>query len=1318
VKLEDLKAATGQELTVGSARIKLKSREWLGSPNSRRRMISAEISEASLGGGLRVLAETLHLPALPECFEPANSIKLLNFVAGVEEILEGDRITKTEVILVGFGLELAGEWRVIEHFLSVSNLKADFSIASPQDDQLREIDISLGGLLRFADAAIEITATARHRTALPQTPEKALEALKDLGLNFDDEDQTNFKDWLAAKRESAGRLDFEIEGELPKGQSISIADVARHFGFAIDEHQSSFAALKVDKLQMRASTATGSFAFLMELGSNSGKAAYLLSEELKLQDLILSVEGSTDSGLAGSLSCSVAIGGVLVHLQADWGSAGGGWVFEGDVEVEPEKLNEMLADLGRKLGFTVPDPGLKNRGGKDHPQPIAIRFLFNTGTREINLSLRAALEVAGNDYTTRMDIAILPDDKSGWSVKFSGALDFGKPGEDPMRFELAVDHSAAGDTVIATYADEGSHDLVALASRLTGQNLPKAVAVSIGGAVFARRTKPELNLLAFNIKGKLDIGEIKIPGLALVSDSAAAGISAHLQFQLALSNQELAEKDPLYAAIAAQGFSLIPGGVKTPMTFGAQIQLGEETHTLAVPANAQETALGKDLDRRVANNGAGPAPLDGPAPGSGHWIELHRKLGPLRLERIGIRFDTEPAVQVALLLDAGFEFAGLQVALNGLEMRSPLDKFEATFGLAGLAIGYRNPAIEISGALLHYVAEDRQGFSGAAIVRTQTFCLTAVGDFSNIDGHPSLFVYSVLDYALGGPPFFFVTGLAAGLGYNRDIVLPEAEAVEKYPLVEWATGKVSRPSDPLQALRKLEDSMPPAVGTAFVAIGVSFTSFKLMNSFALLVAKFGSRFELDLVGSSILATPPGEQKLPLAQATLGLRARFVPEEGTLYVRAVLGADSFVLSRACHLGGGFAFAAWFKDQTGSGGNRIVAGDFVVTLGGYHPDFRGDPDRYPHYPSVPRVSLDWAIDRHLSFKGSAYFALTAGVVMAGGRFEALWQSEDLRVSFIATADFLLTFKPYHYDITVGISIAIDFTCHVFGTHHLTFDAGADLHLWGPEFGGSAHLHLHVIAIEVAFDAEFGSERSLPVALTWTEFRESLVPKEAFSFSAQGGLLEPAGQDSRNLGVFCAHDLALAVETAIPLSQISFGDFKFPSPNRPAVAPAGFVDSEFTSEFEIKLSRRDEDQDARASHALTASSSEKKDDYHVLNVKSHDGFAADLIFAPVHKPMPAGIWGEPHLEQGPDNRRYLKKPQLQDAHSMFTRPMLTGFTIKVKNGRREQAQAHPAKTGDKKTRTIKLKAPPKVPDAAIASPEREEMLRYLGLQIPAAA
>ena len=64
------------------------------------------------------------------------------------------------------------------------------------------------------------------------------------------------------------------------------------------------------------------------------------------------------------------------------------------------------------------------------------------------------------------------------------------------------------------------------------------------------------------------------------------------------------------------------------------------------------------------------------------------------------------------------------------------------------------------------------------------------------------------------------------------------------------------------------------------------------------------------------------------------------------------SDSYVLAPDCRLTGGFALCFWFKPHP-------RAGDFVVSLGGYHPAFNAPP----HYPAVPRLGVAWSPEEPL-------------------------------------------------------------------------------------------------------------------------------------------------------------------------------------------------------------------------------------------------------------------------------------------------------------------------------------------------------------------
>ncbi|HEY5317669.1 MAG TPA: DUF6603 domain-containing protein, partial [Solirubrobacteraceae bacterium] len=369
------------------------------------------------------------------------------------------------------------------------------------------------------------------------------------------------------------------------------------------------------------------------------------------------------------------------------------------------------------------------------------------------------------------------------------------------------------------------------------------------------------------------------------------------------------------------------------------------------------------------------------------------------------------------------------------------------------------------------------------------------GGYAEVEDHPSLFLYAVLDYPIGGPEFFFVTGLAAGFGYNRKLLIPSIDGVATFPLVQWALGTGDPPpTDPssladavTKVVTELSSSgvVAPSLGDDWVALGVKFTSFDLVNSFALLTIVFGARFEIALLGMSTVQLPPAPAP-PVAQAQLALDATFTPDTGLLAISGQLTPASFVLSRNCHLTGGFAFWAWF------GGDH--EGEFVVTLGGYSPKFT-KPD---HYPTVPRLGLNWQVTSELTISGDLYFALTSSAVMAGGGMSAVWQSGDIRAWFQVEADFLLVFEPFHYYLSAGIQLGASFTVSLlFTSITVSIHLGVDVEIWGPAFAGRATVDLSIISFTIGFGS---SDKQTDTTIEWPQFLAKLMPSTESSEHAE--------------------------------------------------------------------------------------------------------------------------------------------------------------------------------------------------------------------------
>lgn len=469
------------------------------------------------------------------------------------------------------------------------------------------------------------------------------------------------------------------------------------------------------------------------------------------------------------------------------------------------------------------------------------------------------------------------------------------------------------------------------------------------------------------------------------------------------------------------------------------------------------------------------------APGPQYnWVDVQRAFGPVQFRRIG--FAITPEERLALALDGSVSLAGLTIALTGLSAEIPLESpYLPTFGLAGLAVEYAAAGLEIGGALVKVPGMDPAMYSGDLVLEVERFGAMAFGSYTTTNGAPSLFAFLFLDAPLGGPGFFFVTGLAGGFGFNRTLTLPTIDTVQTYPLVQGAMGTL----DARSTIDALDRYIQPAPNEYWFAAGIRFTSYGLLRSYALATVSFGATVEVGLMGESTLALPPigeGEEAegplQPLAEADLVLLLDVVPSSGTFAVAAQLSPASYVLSRQAHLTGGFAFYLWFPPSP-------HAGDFVVSLGGYNPFFTPPA----HYPSVPRLGFSWTLSTELSLTGGLYCALTPSVLMAGGSLKASWTGGGLTAWFTAEADFLVRLRPFAYEAEIAVSVGVSYRLNLgLTTKTISLQVSGTLDLWGQPFGGRAWVDAGV----VSFSFDFGTPRTPAVPdLTWDAFRDAFLP-----------------------------------------------------------------------------------------------------------------------------------------------------------------------------------------------------------------------------------
>ena len=459
--------------------------------------------------------------------------------------------------------------------------------------------------------------------------------------------------------------------------------------------------------------------------------------------------------------------------------------------------------------------------------------------------------------------------------------------------------------------------------------------------------------------------------------------------------------------------------------------------------------------------------INGKAAEQPFYVDINKTFGPLHIDRIGLAHKMLTSGDgVGALVDGGVSISGLSVEVQGLELDIPL-KHPAEPGqwqvdLSGLAVSFETGPVSIVGGLLKTSAGGTVEYDGELSVQVGSFGLSAIGAYSKpadgTDSYTSLFAVVVIDAPIGGPPYLFVTGLAGGAGYNRQLIVPsDPAAIPNFPLVKVFDGGAG--TDPMGTLRSMSAAMPARRGSYWVAAGVKFDTFELLHTKAMAYVALDRGFEIGLIGLMTMALPtPGAA---VVSVELALLARYSSTDELLAIRAQLTNNSWLISRDCQLTGGFAFYAWFGDDP----------QVLLTIGGYGPNWQVAPHDTHQYPVVPPVGFHWAVGGGIVVKGETYFALTPHQLAFGGRLEASYDVDPIRVWFMVWLDVELEWDPLRYHLDAGISIGASFHFTIdllFGsiTINVSISLGGSIVIDGPPLQGSVTVELEIASVTVGF------------------------------------------------------------------------------------------------------------------------------------------------------------------------------------------------------------------------------------------------------------
>ncbi|WP_336048072.1 DUF6603 domain-containing protein [Streptomyces sp. CA2R101] len=916
-----------------------------------------------------------------------------------------------------------------------------------------------------------------------------------------------------------------------------------------------------------------------------------------------------DMGIDGTwqITDGIALSGlelsVLVDGQRREGLLAANWLLgSGSLRISAERREASWRFAGTAYGITAAD--LFGVFGTDPPQILgdlelaSLHATFDSPLKNVGLSTTLAFPLGDADCTLTLTASLTRQaGAAGFEKDFSGVLRLTLPGTDEsdalalrdhllgttqpgprvLEFAVTYDEFASGATVTGSWSARPGVPLTDLASALGVQlpGLPEVLQPELEslGIRYDTTTKRVILTAATEHTGWVFVTEPGTsPGAARVN---AAAVRVDLDAR-ASGLPLVGEAIPAGQDLVLDGlaFTSAPDGwtAQRAQTINAALDALDAGRALPrFAADVASAAPGLAVLVELVISGARQQPLvlaltgtggkpvvtasrlpERPPPVGGEAAnrELELVCGPVRFRRLRLGF-TEGLIFVAL--DAVLTVGPVELILLGLGLG--LDgELNVSPVLRGAGVVLNKPPLRISGMVERRTGSEiapglKEQFVGLASVETGFFALQAAGSYAKaVDGWSSLFLFGEVsggERGLFGPPPFRVIGISLGFGVNSTVRTPTIAQVGQFPLVNRLDGSSSGES-PEQVLAKLAGPggwITPREGQYWGAGGIEFSSFEFIRSRALLLVEGGESWKVLLIGRTTIDLPRnlGADKPPIARIVIDVAIGYHHDQGLFAMDAVIAPGSYVIDPAAELTGGLSLYIWGKDRTAQGGGK----GFVFTLGGYHPRFA---QRLPsYYPRPPRVGWRWQRGP-VTIRGQVYAALTDGAFMAGGELSAGYDQGhgiQLQAWFTAWLDALVQWKPFYFDLSMGLNIGVAATVKVwFVRVRISLEVGVSLDLWGPPIGGRAKVKVWFIT----FTINFGNDRDRVPVIEWPEFKVQLPAP--LSITPLRGLLvdvdpeESAARSAAGEPVLISADgFAVRTEAAVPASSILYNGAPLP-------------------------------------------------------------------------------------------------------------------------------------------------------------------------------
>jgi hypothetical protein len=573
--------------------------------------------------------------------------------------------------------------------------------------------------------------------------------------------------------------------------------------------------------------------------------------------------------------------------------------------------------------------------------------------------------------------------------------------------------------------------------------------------------------------------------------------------------------------------------------------------------------------------------------------------------------EVKPSIEnqkINIAISADFNIGPFGLQLVGLGIQVPFTVFqnfsleklwkEVQFFLKGLAIIYETPALSIAGAFLRETNNGTEEYNGLLTFRLGKIEIQAIGSYIKTPTYSSLFAFGYLGIPIPVDPAFYIHGFALGFGLNRGFIMPDITEIPDFPLIKIVHQGGLKQGDNIQKIfHDLNRYLPASENNYVIVAGIKFDSYKMIFTTGVLAIAFGNKTSLNLLGLSTMK----QEGVYNFEFAFSMRADL--DEGTFLAQGQLTDNTYVLLPQLKLTGGFALGMWLKGDP--------AGDFVFTLGGYHPNFKV-PVHYPN--NVPRLGYSFNLGS-VQFYGKAYFALTPSCIMAGiaGGLKLVLDGKVVyaEIGVLFSADFIIFWKPFYYKAEVYVQIYAKIVVDVWlFSINQSFSLTAKLQLEGPDFRGIATFKVVGYELEVKFG---NHDKRINKSLSKEEFVSAFLPDPAklFTYNITSGILKKVKNTNGTESVVVnPKTFALEIYSEIPITEIEGSQLITENINTKNIYPV------YTESIQLK-------------NKLSVSVKGAINDFH------------SFTSAPILKSVPKSIWNNTNIIS--DDDEVLSDPQL---------------------------------------------------------------------------